>query len=194
MKNRKPLNRFSIVISTILLAFLAVSCMPAKETSASMEVSDNAATVSALWTAGPIPPLRTPYPPPTRRATITSMPSNTHLAKIRLPAALFPTSTRVVIVTKVSNTTTVFQSQPQTSCSIYARAKAQYKDNLAYYKAYYAPMIQLYQSWVDQDVNNRDALALVKDTEKLNAQKNALSAAIADQKKQYNAVVPKECR
>lgn len=178
----------------VLSAFLAVSCIQANELSEKNSVSDHAATVSALWTAGPIPVLRTPYPPPTKRATITAMPSNTPMAKIKWPVPrAFATATIVSIATEVSNPIAP-QYQPQDNCSIYADAKAQYKRNVAYYKSYYTPMIQLYQSWIDQDVMNRDALALSKDTALLNREKKALSDALADQKKQYSAVVPKECR
>ena len=124
----------------------------------------------------PTVPTRTPFPTPTRRATITPYPTAAAMAKLVAP------------------TPNGSATQKQVDCSIYALTKATYQSNVNFYKGYYRPIISMYQKMVSQDTANNDPYGLAQDNFYLTANQNALASAIADQEKQYNSIVPEKCR
>ncbi|MCX6082016.1 MAG: hypothetical protein NTW32_21015 [Chloroflexi bacterium] len=190
MKTNKPGINLAIIFSVAMFLFQAcVLPTPTPDQSSAIIIT---IVVEVTRHTSNIIPSRTPYPPPTQRATITPYPTASPIAPIKMPTSIVRSQppAQPPAANSPSNSPVI----QQTNCSIYADAKAQYRSNVNFSNAYYGPPISMYQSWVERDIANRDALSLTQDQSSLAQAQNALSEALADQEKQYKAAVPKACR
>lgn len=139
---------------------------------------------------------RTPLPPPTLRPSITPYPTMSQMPTIRIPTrpTATPAPTQPVAVNILPNSP---QNPP--ASSVCDSATMQYERDwhkyyLALIESQYGPLINYYQSLIDEAVLNRDAYAIDQYASKLKALQNENSADINAENARYKASVPKECR
>ncbi len=116
--------------------------------------------------------------------------------------AIYPSITPVTVIRKIPNTP-VPNPQPQNNpppppvnqqnsnnCAAQlSYAKSTHQDNLAKIDQIYRPLIDFYQSMIDQAVGRRDAIGVVEYQRKLKAQNQQLEAAIKAENKRYQGEV-----
>ena len=120
--------------------------------------------------------IRTPMPPPTRRATITPFDTPVPGPTIKAPVG-------------------GYKSQEEANCYHYDYSTYTYKFNVVSIKNYYNAQINLYEKLIQIDIRYNGALgSLARDRAQLKAYKNALTRDLNKLRKDWEAIVPAVCR